>query len=266
MSILKKLLTIQSELKAPKEKNNDFGKYKYRSCEDILEAVKPLLTKTQTVLTIHDSIELVGERYYIKATAILKDTETAESETTTAYAREDEQKKGMDLSQVTGSSSSYARKYALNGLFAIDDNKDSDATNETVKETAKPQPTKQPDKPTAAPANTPKIAETSKPVVKQPPTPTPAPVTQPQKPPQEQPKTIVEPTAPKPQQNPFVGQPATPTLICEDCTLPVEGYTTSNGVSHTAQELFDGTKITHGRHLCLACAQKAMREQKAKAK
>ena len=122
-----KLLKIQSELKAPKNQRNDFGKYNYRSCEDILEAVKPLLVKEKLLLRITDELVQVGERYYIKATAILTDgTETIEN---TSYAREEENKKGMDGSQITGASSSYARKYALNGLFLIDDVKDSDTTN-----------------------------------------------------------------------------------------------------------------------------------------
>lgn len=124
-----KLNKIQAELKAPKGQVNKFGGYNYRSCEDILESVKPLLTKYKCVLTIDDKIELIGERYYIKATATLIDTETGDTSTVSAYAREEENKKGMDSSQLTGSTSSYARKYALNGLFAIDDTKDSDATN-----------------------------------------------------------------------------------------------------------------------------------------
>ena len=115
MSIYEKLLNIQSELKAPKGQYNNFGKYKYRSCEDILEAVKPLCVKNSLCLTLTDSVELIGNRYYIKATAVITDGESKIG--TTAYAREDESKKGMDGSQITGSASSYARKYALNGLF-----------------------------------------------------------------------------------------------------------------------------------------------------
>lgn len=122
---MEKLAKIQKELKATKDQYNDFGKYAYRSAESILEAVKPLLDGA--VLTLTDDIVLIGERYYIKATAIFKDGDFIES--TTAYAREPETKKGMDESQITGTASSYARKYALNGLFCIDDNKDSD-TNE----------------------------------------------------------------------------------------------------------------------------------------
>ena len=125
---MKELLQIQSELKAPKGQFNAYGKYKYRSCEDILEAVKPILKKNNCALLLSDSLIYVGERYYIKATATLVNAE-GKSVSTEAYAREEETKKGMDASQITGASSSYARKYALNGLLCIDDNKDSDTTN-----------------------------------------------------------------------------------------------------------------------------------------
>lgn len=129
-----KLMNIQQELKAPKGQYNSFGKYAYRSCEDILEAVKPLLKKEKVVLTISDELQYIGNRYYIKATATLIDTESEATISNSAYAREEETKKGMDGSQITGASSSYARKYALNGLFGIDDNKDSDTTNIQNKE------------------------------------------------------------------------------------------------------------------------------------
>ena len=125
---MKELLQIQSELKAPKGQFNAYGKYNYRSCEDILEAVKPILKKNNCTLLLSDSLIYVGERYYIKATATLVNAE-GKSVSTEAYAREEETKKGMDASQITGASSSYARKYALNGLLCIDDNKDSDTTN-----------------------------------------------------------------------------------------------------------------------------------------
>lgn len=125
---MKELITIQSELKAPKSQFNKFGGYKYRKAEDILEAVKPLLAKQKCTLIISDDIVMIGNRIYVKATAIIKN-EKGECETTTGWAREEENKKGMDGSQITGASSSYARKYALNGLFAIDDNADSDTTN-----------------------------------------------------------------------------------------------------------------------------------------
>ena len=122
-----KLLMIQQILKAPKGQINTFGGYRYRSCEDIFEAVKPLLKEQNLILQTTDELVQIGERYYIKATAILSDGK--ETITNTAYAREEESKKGMDSSQITGACSSYARKYALNGLFLIDDVKDSDFTN-----------------------------------------------------------------------------------------------------------------------------------------
>lgn len=128
-TILEKLCNIQTELKAPKNQRNNFGKYNYRSCEDILEAIKPLLEKFRLVISLSDNVMLVGERYYVQVVATLTDVKTGEHISTTAFAREEEQKKGMDGSQITGTASSYARKYALNGLFAIDDAKDSDYTN-----------------------------------------------------------------------------------------------------------------------------------------
>ena len=140
MTIYEKLMSIQQELKAPKGQYNAFGKYSYRSCEDIVEAVKPLAGKVKAVLTITDRVELVGERYYIIATATLMDAETGEKISVTSQAREEDSKKGMHAAQVSGAASSYARKYALNGLFAIDDTKDSDATN-TGAATQKPQRT-----------------------------------------------------------------------------------------------------------------------------
>lgn len=127
MNIYQKLLNIQSELKAPKNQHNKFGNYDYRSCEDILEAVKPLCKDQNVVLNISDDIVIVGERYYVRATATLIDLEADGAMIeNVAYAREEENKKGMDASQVTGATSSYARKYALNGLFCIDDTKDAD--------------------------------------------------------------------------------------------------------------------------------------------
>ena len=125
---MKELAIIQSKLKAPKGQKNTFGGYKYRSCEDILEAVKPLLRETLCTLTLNDEVVLMGDRFYIKATATISNTEN-EVATTTAFAREEETKKGMDASQITGAASSYARKYALCGLFAIDDGKDADSLN-----------------------------------------------------------------------------------------------------------------------------------------
>ena len=135
---MKELIAIQSELKAPKSQFNKFGGYKYRKAEDILEAVKPLLAKQKCTLIITDDVVLIGNRIYVKATATIKN-EKGECETTNGWAREEETKKGMDGSQITGASSSYARKYALNGLFAIDDNADSDTTNDVQQQTAQQQ-------------------------------------------------------------------------------------------------------------------------------
>ncbi len=129
MSVYEKLANVQSALKAPKGQYNSFGKYKYRSCEDIVESVKPLLKSNGLLLTLSDEIVLIGDRFYVKATAEVIDTKDGSKITVSALAREEESKKGMDASQVTGASSSYARKYALNGMFAIDDTKDSDSTN-----------------------------------------------------------------------------------------------------------------------------------------
>lgn len=131
-TIHEKLVAIQSELKAPKGQTNTFGKYKYRSCEDILEAVKPLLKKQELVLGLTDEIVMIGNRYYVKANAEVWDGEKRES--CCAFAREEEVKKGMDGAQITGAASSYARKYALNGLFLIDDTDDADTMDNTKPE------------------------------------------------------------------------------------------------------------------------------------
>ena len=135
MGFWEKVGAIQSELKAPKGQRNDFGKYNYRSCEDIFEAVKPLLAKYGLILICTDELVEIGGRNYVKATARLINTSGLGGEISNcAYAREEETKKGMDGSQITGASSSYARKYALNGLFLIDDTRDSDVTNTHGKE------------------------------------------------------------------------------------------------------------------------------------
>ena len=152
MTICEKLGAIQQALKAPKSEYNDFGKYNYRTAEGILEAVKPFLAEHKCVLLLRDDLESKEGRVYIKATAQFFDAESAEPNKcieVTAFAREEESKKGMDASQVTGAASSYARKYALNGLFCIDDNKDSDATNDHGKGEDKPQ-----SKPQTKPKNT----------------------------------------------------------------------------------------------------------------
>lgn len=132
MNVYEKLLQVQQKLKAPKNQYNKFGDFNYRNCEDILEAAKPLLAEVSAVLLISDEVITVGNRYYIKATATLQDTESQESISNIAYAREGEERPKMDVAQITGSSSSYARKYALNGLFCIDDTKDPDTRNNEV--------------------------------------------------------------------------------------------------------------------------------------
>lgn len=130
MKIYSKLIKVQNELKAPKSQFNTFGKYNYRSCEDILEALKPVLSNNGLTVYISDDVLMVSDRVYVRATVNLVDIDTGESIQATALAREEETKKGMDGSQITGTASSYARKYALNGMFCIDDTKDSDATND----------------------------------------------------------------------------------------------------------------------------------------
>jgi hypothetical protein len=136
MTIYEKLSAIQVKLNAPKKQYNSYGRYNYRSCEDILEGLKAHLEETKTAVTVNDEIVLIGERYYVKATATLHDCESDKSVSNTAYAREELTKKGMDASQITGSTSSYARKYALNGLFCIDDVKDADTRDNRQKDAA----------------------------------------------------------------------------------------------------------------------------------
>jgi hypothetical protein len=157
MLAIMKLTTIQNELKAPKNQLNKFGGYNYRNCEDILEALKPLLLKHNSAVTLSDELVMVGDRFYVKATATLHCFSDNDIDTisVSAYAREDESKKGMDASQVTGASSSYARKYALNGLFAIDDTKDSDATNTGSNSSESKTPKQVPTKTTNEPKTTP---------------------------------------------------------------------------------------------------------------
>ena len=140
---LNELVYIQSTLKAPKNQRNTFGGYNYRSCEDIMEAVKPLLKEMNCTLVVSDDIVQVGDRFYVKATAILK-TPSGEEYKNSAFAREPLSKKGSDESQLTGAASSYARKYALNGLFCIDDNKDADVLNVNKEYTQQPAPQQSP--------------------------------------------------------------------------------------------------------------------------
>lgn len=146
-TIHQKLIAIQTELKAPKSQFNKFGGYNYRNCEDILEAVKPLCVKHDVVPLLSDEIVMIGERYYVKG--IAKITDGKDEIITTAFARESFDKKGMDESQITGSASSYARKYALNGLFCIDDTKDADFMDNSQNK-----------KPVSTPAQTTKPKET----------------------------------------------------------------------------------------------------------
>lgn len=136
-NVLKKLLEVQTRLNAPKNRKNTFGGYTYRSCEDILEAVKPILKDVKASIRLTDIISQIGDRFYVNATAVFVDTETGEIITTDAFAREPEDKKGMDAAQITGTSSSYARKYALNGLLLIDDAKDPDTDEFKIESDAK---------------------------------------------------------------------------------------------------------------------------------
>ena len=127
MNVYEKLIKVQSELKAPKSCFNNFGGYAYRTCEDIMNALKPLLVEVKATVKISDDLVMIGDRYYIKSTATFIDVESGESVENTAFAREPLNKKGMDEAQISGASSSYCRKYALNGLFLIDDTKDADS-------------------------------------------------------------------------------------------------------------------------------------------
>ena len=145
LTFQQKIIAIQSELKAPKNQYNKFGKFHYRSCEDILEGLKPLLKKYGLMQTITDSIKVVGERYYIESDVYV--TDGANGVSVSGIARESLNKKGMDDSQITGTSSSYARKYALNGLWLIDDTKDADTDEHKAVTQKKPKPTLTPDSP-----------------------------------------------------------------------------------------------------------------------
>lgn len=151
MEQIEKLIAVQQKLNAPKDKVNKFGGYSYRSCEGILEAVKPLLKEQELALVISDEIFPAGQRIYVKATAKVIDKSGAVVAESTAYAREEEDKKGMDAAQLTGATSSYARKYALNGLFAIDDNKDADTEEYQENRNSSESKQKTPTKPTTQP-------------------------------------------------------------------------------------------------------------------
>ena len=145
MNIYKKLIEVQNKLKVPKSQYNNFGKYNYRNAEDILEAVKPILENAGATIFIKDSIELIGDRFYVKATVNFVDIESGNTIEASALARESEEKKGMDSAQVTGATSSYARKYALNGLLLIDDTKDND--HDSMHQTDNKEPKKEENKP-----------------------------------------------------------------------------------------------------------------------
>ena len=149
MSVYEKLMQVQQSVSVPKNRTNSFGKYSYRSAEDICEGVKPVLGKVKASIILTDSIENIGDRFYVKATAIFIDSESGEKIENTGYARESAEKKGMDDSQISGTASSYARKYALNGLLLLDDNKDADTDENHIEREARmkrnPDARKEPD-------------------------------------------------------------------------------------------------------------------------
>lgn len=149
MTVYEKLLSVQNKLKAPKSQYNKFGGYYYRNCEDILEAVKPILLETKTTLLLNDEVVLIGNRFYLKATAIFIDVVDGTKIECSAYANESEPHKGMTAEQVTGAASSYARKYALNALFCIDDTKDADSSEQSTPAQPKPTQPKLPYPPTS---------------------------------------------------------------------------------------------------------------------
>lgn len=239
MNIREKLMNIQAELKAPKSQDNNFGKYKYRSAEDILEAAKPLLKKYESTLNLSDSVLQIGERYYVEATAILSDIKDDSTISVKAYAREENEKKGMDQAQVTGSASSYARKYALNGLFAIDDTKDSDFTNDKKDEKPEQKPTQ---KPPAGknPQDTPQDNRQDNP--------------------QQKATTAIPPKNAEIKPTPFV-QPAEPT--CDDCGEIIKDHKNSKGVIYTAEEIIKGSASEYNHTLCYACTNKRYKARQA---
>ena len=137
MSVYEKLMKVQSEIRAPKSNYNSFAKFNYRSLEDITEALKPVLSKYGATIILNDSVEVIGDRHYMKCTATFYDCETGESISNTAYAREAAEKRGMDEAQVSGMASSYCRKYCLNGLLLLDDVKDADSNEAKVEQDAR---------------------------------------------------------------------------------------------------------------------------------
>ena len=225
MNIYEKLGTIQLSLNAPKDKYNGFGKYSYRSCEGILEALKPLLVETETTILLTDAVKEIGNRIYIEATATLIDVKEGTTVTATAYAREEDTKKGMDSSQVTGAASSYARKYALNGLFAIDDNKDSDATNDGSQQPV-PKPRQAPKQPAAQ---------------------NPAPP-----PPQQAPKQRKAPPPPDIAPEPLEAEDGY--YYCQDCGQMISGVKLQNGHELSPKDVvLMSMKSFNGAQLCYHC-------------
>ena len=216
-AIYDKLLQIQQNLSAPKNQRNSFGNYNYRSCEDILQAVKPLLKETKTILQLSDDVKVIGEWVYVLATAKLVEVETGESTETYGFAREEATKKGMDSSQITGAASSYARKYALNGLFAIDDNKDSDATNTGPEKKPEPKPEKKDLPPEVIRETLPKPADLE---------------------------------GPKPQ----IGVDGY--FHCQDCGKVIKHFLKNNGDCVKAEEIAGMTLKKYGRQLCSDCGAK----------
>lgn len=235
MTLYEKLGVIQQELNAPKTQYNNFGKYSYRSCEDILQAVKPLLAKTKTALILSDSITGFDGRFYISAKATLIDQESNVTIDVEAYAREDETKKGMDGSQITGAASSYARKYALNGLFAIDDNKDSDTTND-----GQPVP-----KPREAP--------------KQPAAQDPVPTAPPQAPRQRR-------QAPPPDVYPDPMEAEDGYYYCKDCGQVIAGKKLQNGQQLSPKEVAILGIQNCGDQLCYSCGAARMKARQQERK
>jgi DNA-directed RNA polymerase subunit RPC12/RpoP len=218
MNFYKRVVSAQAELKAPKSQYNQFGKYAYRSCEDILEAAKPVCVKYGLLLNLSDKPVMIGERYYIEATATLFDTESNAKFVSTAYARESLEKKGMDESQITGTASSYARKYALNGLFNIDDTKDADSSEYGTQQSK---------------------ATSSKPSQSKPTSET---------------QTHAEPISTPQQGTP--AEPKE--YLCADCGKPFEAFTDKKGKTWSAGQCYHmaESKNKDGKARCLNCRLK----------
>lgn len=226
-SLFSKLANVQEKLKAPKDKDNSFGKYKYRSLEDILEKAKPLLNENGLILILNDEIVEISGRFYVKATATVLNADDSDNAgiSAIAFARESESKSGMDAAQLTGSCSSYARKYAVSGLFCIDNNKDIDSDEYAA------EPTPEKAKTTAAKtAGRPK--KTAEPAPEPTPTPTP------------EPPPIIEP------------------VYCEDCGAEIKPVKTPKGEYNVAA-IIAGTQKSFGVNCCFNCG--SLRAKRAKA-